>query len=84
MKASGYLLLLLIAKSCPTVYDPVDYSRPGSSVHGISQARILERVAFLSPENLPDPRIEPASPALQADSLPPATWEAFSLHIYIT
>ena len=49
---------------------PWTYSRPGSSVHGISQARILERVAFPSPEDLPDPRIEPASPALQADSLP--------------
>ena len=59
-----------IGKSCPTVYDPMDYSRPGSSVHGISQARILERVAFLSPENLPDPRIEPASPAMQVHSLP--------------
>ena len=56
---------------------PMDYSRPGSSVHGISQARILERVAFPSPEDLPDPRIEPASPALQADSLPLATWEAY-------
>ena len=30
------------AKSCPTVWDPMDYSLPGSSVHGISQARILE------------------------------------------
>ena len=55
----------------------MDYSRPGSSVHGISQARILERVAFPSPEDLPDPRIEPASPALQADSLPLATREAY-------
>ena len=32
----------LVAKSCPTVCDPMDYSPPGFSVHGISQARILE------------------------------------------
>ena len=33
---------------CPTVCDPMDYSPPGSSVHGISQARILEWVATSS------------------------------------
>ena len=33
---------VLVAQSCPTVYDPVDCSLPGSSVHGILQARILE------------------------------------------
>ena len=32
-------------QSCPTLRDPMDYSPPGSSVHIISQARILERVA---------------------------------------
>ena len=35
----------LVAKSCLTLCDPMDYSPPGSSVHGISQARILEQVA---------------------------------------
>ena len=43
---------------------------PGSSVPGISQARILERVAISSPEDLPDPRIEPVSSALRMDSSP--------------
>ena len=33
-------------KSCPTLYDPEDCSPPGSSVHGILQARILEWVAI--------------------------------------
>ena len=42
----------------------IDGSLPGSSVHGISQARILEWVSFFSPGGLPDPGIEPASPAL--------------------
>ena len=35
-----------VAQLCPTLCDPVDYSPPGSSVHGILQARILERVAI--------------------------------------
>ena len=33
---------------CLTLFDPVDYSPPGSSVHGILQARILEWVAMPS------------------------------------
>ena len=41
-----------------------------SIVHGIVQARILDWGAFPSPGDLPDPGIEPGSPALQADSLP--------------
>ena len=35
-----------VAQSCPTLSDPVDCSLPGSSVHGIFQARILEWVAI--------------------------------------
>ena len=35
-----------VAHSCPTLCDPVDCSPPGSSVHGISQAKILEWVAI--------------------------------------
>ena len=33
-------------QSCPTLCDPIDGSPPGSSVHGILQARILEWVAI--------------------------------------
>ena len=39
----------------------MDCSPPGSSVHGILQARILERVAISLSRDLPDPGIEPAS-----------------------
>ena len=46
----------------------MDCSQPGSSVHGILQARMLE--LFPSPGDLPNPGIEPMSPALQVDSLP--------------
>ena len=33
-------------KSCPTLFDPMDYSLPHFSIHGIFQARVLERVAI--------------------------------------
>ena len=42
-------IYLLVAQSCPALCDPMDYSPPGSSVHGILQARILDWVAT-SPE----------------------------------
>ena len=39
-----------VAQSCPTLSDPMDCSLPGSSVHGIFQARVLEwgAIAFSS------------------------------------
>ena len=43
---------------------------PGSSVHGIFQARILEWFAIPFSRDLPDPGTEHGSPALKADSLP--------------
>ena len=41
-------VLCLVAQSCPTLCHPMDCSPPGSSVHGILQARILEWVAMPS------------------------------------
>ena len=38
----------LVAQSCPTLWNPMGRSPPGSSVHGISQTRILECVAISS------------------------------------
>ena len=78
-------LCVLVAQSCLTPCNPMDWSPPGSSVHGILQARILEWVAisfsrgssqprnglpFPSQGDLPSPGIKHGSPALQADSLP--------------
>ena len=57
-------------QSCLTLCDPMDCSPPGSSVHGILQARILEWLPCPPPGGLPNPGIQPRSPALQADSLP--------------
>ena len=42
MDASLISCCSLVPKSCPTLSDPMDYSLPGSSVHGIFQARVLE------------------------------------------
>ena len=69
-----------LLQSCLTVGNPVDCSLPGSSVHGISQARILVWVAVSSPGDLPDPGMEPeclTSPAWAGRFFPTsATWEA--------
>ena len=63
-------VLCLVAQFCLTLWDPMDCSLPGPSVHGILQARIPEGDAISSPGDLPDLGIEPRSPALQANSLP--------------
>ena len=54
-----------VTQLCLTLGDPMDHT-----VHGILQARIVERVAFPSPGDLPNPGIEPKSLALQVNSLP--------------
>ena len=58
----------------------MDHSPPGSSVHGILQARIPEWVAMPSSRDLPDPGVEPASltpPALAGGFFTiSANWEA--------
>ena len=45
-----------VASVCPTLWDPVDRSPPGSCVHGILQARILEWVAMPSSSGSSQPR----------------------------
>ena len=45
-----------VAQLCPTLCNPMDCSPPGSSVHGILQARILEWVAMPSSRGLSGPR----------------------------
>ena len=54
-----------IIQPCLTLCDPMDYI-----VHGSLQARIPEWIAFPSPGDLPNPGIQPRSPALLTDSLP--------------
>ena len=58
-----------VIQLCLTLFHPMECScPPGSSVHGILQAGIIERVVISFPGDFPDPGIEPGSPALQADS----------------
>ena len=59
-----------VAHSCLILSLRMYCSLPGTSVHGIFQARVLEWTAISFSRNLPDPGNEPGSPALQADALP--------------
>ena len=59
-----YVKKVKVAKSCTTLWNPMD-----NTFHRILQARILEWV-FSSPGNLSNPGIKPRSHTLQADSLP--------------
>ena len=45
-----------VAQSCPTLCDPMDYSLPGSSVHGIFQAIVLEWIAISFSKESSQPR----------------------------
>ena len=45
-----------VAQSCPTLFDPMDGSLPGSSIHGIFQARILEWAAISFSRGSSQPR----------------------------
>ena len=56
---------MLVTQSCVTLCDPMDYSPPGPSLHGISQARILEWVTMPFSRGSSQPGV-----TLQADSLP--------------
>ena len=59
-----------VAQSCPTLCDPMDYGPPGSSIHGIFQASVLEWVTISFSRVSSWPRDRTGSPALQADTLP--------------
>ena len=65
----GAVCVCSVTQSCLTLCDPMDYSPPGSSAHGILQARNWSGLPFPSPGDLPNPGIKPRSPALQADAL---------------
>ena len=56
----GKGLKVLVVQLYPPRCDPVDCNSPGSSVHRILHARILEWVTISSPRDLPDLRIDPS------------------------
>ena len=49
-------IYLLVTQLCPTLCNPMDCNPPGSSVHGIFQARILEWIATLFSRGFSQPR----------------------------
>ena len=59
-----------VTELCPTLCDPMDCNPPGSSVMGFPRQEYWSGLPFPSPGDFSDPGIEPASSALQADSLP--------------
>ena len=61
---------MLVAQSCPTLCNPMGCSPPGSSSMGFPSQEYWRGLPFPSPGDLPDPGVEPGSPALQVDSLP--------------
>ena len=67
---SKITLKVKVAQACPTLWDPMDFNLPGSSVHGILQARILEWVAIPFSRGCSQPGIEPRSSTLWVASLP--------------
>ena len=60
----------VVTQLCQTLCDSMDSSLWGSSVHGFSRQEYWNGLPFSSPGDLPDPGIEPRSPALQAAALP--------------
>ena len=66
-----------VAQLCPALCDPMDCSPPGSSVEGILQARILERVSMPSPRGSSQPRdrtqVSPHSSSTEPQGKPRAS-----------
>ena len=65
------LVVVLVAQLCPTLCDPMDYGLPGSSGHGLLQARILEWVAM--------PPSRGSSQSRDRNHIPFLHWQASSL-----
>ena len=61
-KTMAMAVLCLVTQSCSTLCNPMDCSPPGSSVHGILQARILECIACPPPGDLLNPGANPGLP----------------------
>ena len=81
-----HMCVCMCAQSCLRVCDPPDCSPPGSSVHGILQAKTLGWVAISSSRDLPHPWIKPASlvsPALADGFFTTSTTREAHIHTYI-
>ena len=63
------VVLCLVTQLCPTLCNAMDYSLSGSSIHGDSPGKNTGVGCYTAPRGLPNPSIEPRSPALQVDYL---------------
>ena len=85
--ASAYTHCVKSLQLCLTLCDPTDHRLPGSFVHWLPQARIVEWVAISFPRDLPHPGMEPESlksPALAGRFFTAsATWEALYIHYQV-
>ena len=72
---------VLVAQSCPTLCNPMDCSLPLSME--FSRQEYWSRFPFLSAGDLPNPGIEPRSPALQANFLVSETPEKPNMNIHL-
>ena len=73
MQLGGYPgggVCVCVAELCPTLWDPMDCSQQAPLPLGFSWQEYWTGLPFPSPGDLPDPGIEPRSPALQAAALP--------------
>ena len=74
---------VLVAQSCPTLQDPMDCCPPGSSVHGVLQASILEWVAISSSRGSSRPRDQTCISCISCISrrffTTSATWETLNM-----
>ena len=61
-KLSQWLVLVVVAQSCLTLWNPKGCSPPGSSSMGFSRQECWSGLPFPSPGDLPDSEIEPRSP----------------------
>ena len=64
-----YIYTGLVAKSCPTLATPWTVARQAPLSMGFSRQEYWCGLSFPSPGDLPNPEIEPGSPAFQADDL---------------
>ena len=71
----------LVAKSCPTLATPWTVARQAPLSMGFSRQEYWSGLPFPSPGDLPNPGIEPGSPALWADSLPTELWGKPPSHV---
>ena len=76
---TGFCFCFLVAKSCPTLATPWTVARQAPLSMGFPRQEYWSGLPFLSPGDLPDPAIEPGSPALQANSLVTVMREAHDI-----